>query len=118
MLVCASLLQRFELSMKTVRPLRLLCLVGCLTGTQAHATSFVMTTDLTVSLSMSASKGTSSSFKDDKIVLAAKDDAATFVATHGEIRGARVEAAFARIRDVLKDPSVTDQQLATAILAL
>ncbi|MGN8343687.1 DUF2388 domain-containing protein [Pseudomonas sp. SMV71] len=104
--------------MKTVYPLRLLCLVCCLTGAQAQATSFVMTTDLTVSLSMSASKGTSSSFKDDKIVLAAKDDAAAFVASNGEIRGARMEAAFARIRDVLKDPNVTDQQLASAILAL
>ncbi|MCD4527763.1 DUF2388 domain-containing protein [Pseudomonas sp. C3-2018] len=96
----------------------MLCLACCLTGTQAHATSFVMTTDLTVSLSMSASKGTSSSFKDDKIVLAAKDDAAAFVASNGDIRGARVEAAFAHIREVLKDPSVSDQQLANAILAL
>jgi len=104
--------------MKTVHPFRLLCLVCCLTGAQAQATSFVMTTDLTVSLSMSTSKGTSSSLKDDKIVLAAKDDAAAFVASNGEIRGARIEAAFARVRDVLKAPSITDQQLASAILAL
>ncbi|MDO7898353.1 DUF2388 domain-containing protein [Pseudomonas citrulli] len=104
--------------MKTAHPFALSCLACCLASTPAHATSFVMTTDLTVSLSMSASKGTSSSFKDDKIVLAAKDDAAAFVASNGEIRGARIEAAFVRIREVLKAPSIPDQQLAAAILAL
>ncbi|WMI97526.1 hypothetical protein RBU55_18315 [Pseudomonas chlororaphis subsp. aurantiaca] len=36
-------------------------------STGAQATSFVMTTDALVSLSMSATKGTSSSFKDDKV---------------------------------------------------
>ncbi|MCO7521698.1 MULTISPECIES: DUF2388 domain-containing protein [unclassified Pseudomonas] len=90
----------------------------CLAVSQAQATSFVMTTDMTVSLSMSASKGTSSSFKDDKIVLAAKDDAAAFVASSGAIRGARMEAAFARIRQVLDEPGLPDEALARAILAL
>ncbi|QXH34186.1 DUF2388 domain-containing protein [Pseudomonas muyukensis] len=93
-------------------------LCACLAVSQAQATSFVMTTDMTVSLSMSASKGTSSSFKDDKIVLAAKDDAAAFVASSGAIRGARMEAAFARIRQVLDEPGLPDETLAQAILAL
>jgi uncharacterized protein (TIGR02448 family) len=109
---------RFEFFMKIVHPLRLLCLAYSLTSVHAQATSFVMSTDLTVSLTISTSKGTSSSFKDDKIVLAAKDDAAAFVASHGDIRGARMEAAFRRIREVLKDPSVSDLQLANSILAL
>ena len=68
-----------------------LCLLG---ATSEQATSFVMTTDALVSLSMSATKGTSSSFKDDKIVLEAKTDAASFVASQGEIRGAQLELAF------------------------
>ncbi|MND94860.1 hypothetical protein D3C80_870940 [compost metagenome] len=108
----------FELFMKTTPLLRLLCLVGCLVGAHAQATSFVMTTDLSVSLSMSASKGTSSSFKDDKIVLAAKEDAAAFVASDGDIRGVRLEAAFVRIREVLDVPRISDQQLACTILTL
>ena len=66
--------------MSTPNYLLALCLIS---AANAQATSFVMTTDALVSLSMSATKGTSSNFKDDKIVLAAKDDAAAFVASHG-----------------------------------
>ncbi|QJI29365.1 DUF2388 domain-containing protein [Pseudomonas sp. ADAK18] len=92
-----------------------LCLLG---ATSVQATSFVMTTDALVSLSMSATKGTSSSFKDDKIVLAAKTDAASFVASRGEIRGAQLESAFQHIRYTLADLQCTDEQLARAILIL
>ncbi|NIF18690.1 DUF2388 domain-containing protein [Pantoea sp. Cy-639] len=104
--------------MRTVFPPRLLWLVGCLAVSPVHATSFVLTTDMTVSLTMGTSQGTSSSFKDDKIVLAAKDDAAAFVASDGAIRGARMEAALLRIRQVLADPDLSDQTLARAILSL
>ncbi|MCP1495713.1 uncharacterized protein (TIGR02448 family) [Pseudomonas migulae] len=83
----------------------------------AQATSFVISTDITLSLTLSSSKGTSGSFKDDKIVLAAKDDAAAFVASEGEIRGARIEAAFERIRGAIAE-KYSDQQLAAAILML
>lgn len=74
--------------MKTAR---LVLLSTCLLGSSAHATSFVISTDVTVSLTMSSTKGTSGSFSDDKIVLAAKDDAAAFVASEGVIRGARIQ---------------------------
>ncbi|MFL1527384.1 DUF2388 domain-containing protein [Pseudomonas sp. O230] len=103
--------------MTTTQSLRLLVLVSCLIATTAQATSFVISTDITLSLSLSSSKGTSGSFKDDKVVLAAKDDAAAFVASEGEIRGARIEAAFERIRGELSD-QYSDQQLASAILML
>ncbi|WP_085708595.1 MULTISPECIES: DUF2388 domain-containing protein [unclassified Pseudomonas] len=94
-------------------------LVGaCLLMAEAHATSFVISTDITLSLTLSSSKGTSGSFKDDKLVLAAKDDAAAFVASDGDIRGAQMEAALKRIRSLLPELSATDQQLATAILML
>lgn len=92
-----------------------LCLIGAAT---AQATSFVMTTDALVSLSMSATKGTSSSFKDDKIVLAAKDDAAAFVASQGKVRGVQLESALQHIRRTLPDLRDTDEQLAGAILIL
>jgi uncharacterized protein (TIGR02448 family) len=91
-------------------------------ATSASATSFVYTTDAVVG----AFKGTSditsdisSSFNDDKIVLAAREDAASFVATHGGIRGVRLEAALAHIRQ--KAPQLqarSDLQLAESILVL
>jgi uncharacterized protein (TIGR02448 family) len=93
-----------------------LVLMGC--ALTAQATSFVMTTDFLVSLSMSATKGTSSSFKDDKIVQAARDDAEFFVATDGQIRGVRLEAALMHIRERLPESTFTDMQLAQAIAAL
>ncbi|WP_253427752.1 DUF2388 domain-containing protein [Pseudomonas migulae] len=96
---------------------QLLVLSTCLLSSGAQATSFVISTDITLSLTLSSSKGTSGSFKDDKIVLAAKDDAAAFVASEGEIRGARIEAAFERIRGAIAE-KYSDQQLAAAILML
>jgi len=89
-----------------------------LCAASVQATSFVMTTDALVSLSMSATGGTSSSFKDDKIVLAAKADAASFVASEGAIRSAQLESALRHIRQTRVDLRCTDEQLAHAILAL
>jgi len=97
-----------------------LLLLGCLLSTQSQATSLVISTDLTLSLSMSSTKGTSnisSSFKDDKRVLAARSDAVAFVASDGVIRGAQLESALRHIRSVLREP-YSDQQLARAILML
>ncbi|WP_426130164.1 DUF2388 domain-containing protein [Pseudomonas sp. DWP1b1] len=93
-----------------------LLLMGC--ACTAHATSFVMTTDFLVSLSMSASKGTSSSFKDDKIVQAARDDAEAFVASDGQILGVRLASALVHVRERLPGQTFTDMQLAQAIAAL
>lgn len=84
----------------------------------AHATSLMMTTDLLVSLSMSTTKGTSSSFKDDKIVQAAREDAEAFVASDGHIHGVRLESALVHIRECLPGQTFTDMQLAQAIAAL
>ncbi len=93
----------------------LLCLAG-----HAAATSFVATTDALGGLASNASESSSdisSSFGDDKIVLAARDDAASFVASQGEIRGARLEAALRHIRQQAPQLQADDQQLARAILA-
>lgn len=94
-----------------------LLILGC-TGQGAHATSFVMTTDAIVSLTMSATEGTSSSFKNDKVVQAAREDAESFVASDGAIRGARLESALLRIRERLRGGEWSDMQLAMAIVAL
>jgi uncharacterized protein (TIGR02448 family) len=54
-----------------------------------------------------------------KVVLAARDDAASFVASQGDIRGASLEAAFATLREQLPEARhASDRQLAEAILAL
>lgn len=90
-------------------------------ATSASATSFVGTTDTLGSLTVNASESTSdisSSFDDDKVVLAARDDAASFVASEGTIRGARLEAALRHIRQQAPQLQADDLQLARAILTL
>ncbi|MCP8462567.1 DUF2388 domain-containing protein [Pseudomonas sp. ZM23] len=104
---------------KSLRLIAAAALLGCATG--AFATSFVYTTDLSVRATGATSDATSNisnSFKDDKIVLEAKDDAATFVASRGEIRGAHLEAALRHIRTKMPALAANDQQLAQAILTI
>ncbi|WP_442111259.1 DUF2388 domain-containing protein [Pseudomonas sp. NUPR-001] len=87
----------------------------------ANATSFVVTTDTIVrgvAASTDATSDVSSSFRDDKIVRAARDDAASFVASQGDIRGVKLESAFAHIRQQAPSLQASDAQLAQAILAL
>jgi uncharacterized protein (TIGR02448 family) len=87
----------------------------------ASATSFVVTTDSLVSGLAASSEATSdisSSLGDDKVVLAARDDAASFVATQGGIRGVQLEAALQHIRQHAPQLQADDLQLAQAILSL
>ncbi|HKX98197.1 MAG TPA: DUF2388 domain-containing protein [Steroidobacteraceae bacterium] len=78
----------------------------------------------TIGGSSAATVGSSASSKtttpdDDKAVRQARDDAASFVATAGRIRGAQLEAALRFLRE--KYPTAqhaSDMQLAQAILAL
>ena len=82
----------------------------------------VVTTDAVVgalAASVEATSDASSSLRDSKVILAARDDAASFVATAGELRGARLEAALRHLRSTV--PSVataSDLQLAQAIVSL
>src|SRR5687767_15983581 len=67
--------------------------------------------------------GTSASSKtttpDDKVVLQARDDAASFVASDGRIRGAQLEAALRHLRERnAVAQRASDMQLAQAILTL
>ncbi|MDG9925188.1 MULTISPECIES: DUF2388 domain-containing protein [unclassified Pseudomonas] len=62
---------------------------------------------------------TTTSVRDMKVVRAARDDAASFVASQGEFRGVQLEAAFATLRERLPEARQADDQvLAEAILAL
>ncbi|RRV08970.1 DUF2388 domain-containing protein [Pseudomonas sp. v388] len=87
----------------------------------AHASSFIVTTDAVVdavAASTHATSDASSSLRDDKIVRAARDEAASFVGSAGEIRGAQLEGALQHIRQQLPQLQATDEQLAQAILAI
>jgi uncharacterized protein (TIGR02448 family) len=64
------------------------------------------------------SSDTTTSIRDSKIVVDAHDDAASFVASNGAIRGAQLEASFGAIRAQLPAArDASDQELAAAILA-
>jgi len=55
--------------------------------------------------------------KDHKLVAAAQDDASSFVASNGGIRGPYLEAAMQKLRAENPGLKVTDMELANAILA-
>lgn len=99
-----------------IRSYALAALLGM--SSLAQATSFVVTTDALVNVTQGTSDITSSSFKDDKIVRQARDDAASFVASHGQIRGAHLEAALRHVRATYAVGQADDLQLAQAMLAL
>ena len=62
---------------------------------------------------------TTTSIRDSKVVLEARDDAASYVASNGEIHGAQLDAAFNTLRERLPQVrDASDQDLAEAILAL
>ena len=55
--------------------------------------------------------------KDHKLVVAAQDDASSFVASDGGIRGPYLEAAMQKVRADNPGLQATDMELANAILA-
>ncbi|MHC8330599.1 DUF2388 domain-containing protein [Pseudomonas sp. F01002] len=102
--------------------LRLLSAAALLAvAANSHASSFIVTTDTVVDALKATSDATSdvtSSFRDDKIVRAARDDAASFVASEGAIRGVKLESALDHIRHQAPQLNATDAQLAQAILTI
>ncbi|WP_394559849.1 DUF2388 domain-containing protein [Aquipseudomonas alcaligenes] len=55
-------------------------------------------------------------FKDNKQLVATRDDASAFVASGGQIRGAHLEAALQKIRSANPQLQASDQALAEALL--
>ncbi|MCO7517838.1 DUF2388 domain-containing protein [Pseudomonas guariconensis] len=88
----------------------------------AQARTLVATSNIIVRAfgrSIDFTSDTTTSIRDAKVVQEARDDAASFVASHGEIRGAQLEAAFNAIRQRVPEArDANDQVLAEAILAL
>ncbi len=96
-----------------VRPF-LVCTLFLLAA-PALASSFAGTSAGASSAGSSASSGSTSG--DDKVVLQAREDAASFVASEGRIRGAQLEAAMRLLRERSDDARrVSDLELARAIL--
>jgi uncharacterized protein (TIGR02448 family) len=56
-------------------------------------------------------------FKDNKMIVAAQDDAGSFDASDGSIRGPYLEAAMQKVRADNPGLQATDMELANAILA-
>ena len=88
----------------------------------AQAQTVVATSNIVVRAldrSINFTSDTTTSIRDMKAVLQARDDAASFVASAGEIRGAQLENALQSIRQRFPEAqNASDLQLAEAILAL
>lgn len=88
--------------------------------TQAH--TLVATSNILINAtrrSLDFTSDTTTSIRDSKIVREAHDDAASFVASEGEIRSAHLEAAINVLRTRVPEArDASDQALAEAILAL
>ena len=82
----------------------------CLLAPAAHA--FDTTTAFTAKSLYVTSKLTSTPFENKLL-----SDAASFVASDGSIRGARLEAALRWLRVAYPELAASDQELAEAILA-
>ncbi|MGB7647041.1 MAG: DUF2388 domain-containing protein [Pseudomonas fluorescens] len=79
------------------------------------ASAFDVSTQSTVISAYATSKVTSAPF-DRKLILAAQDDAAAFIATDGQWRGARLESALDYLRRTQPKLHASDLELAQAIL--
>lgn len=86
--------------------------VICWSGA-AHA--FDVSTQQVVASAYATSLVTSAPF-DNKLVAAARDDAAAFIASDGQLRGAQLESALDYLRRTQPKLHVSDLELAQAIL--
>lgn len=87
----------------------------------AQAQTVVATSNIVVRAldrSINFTSDTTTSIRDMKAVVQARDDAASFVASDGAIRGAQLEAALRVLRERLPEArQASDVELAQALLA-
>lgn len=69
-----------------------------------------------VATSAGVSASLYSTFKDDKLAIPARDDASSFIASGGTIRGVYLESVLNRIRQENPGINASDEELAKAIL--
>jgi len=90
-----------------------LVLVGCCLCGSAQAFDSLLASS--VASTYVASQVTSAPF-DNKLILDSRDEAARFVASDGEFRGARLESALRWLRENQPQLAASDLELAEAIL--
>jgi uncharacterized protein (TIGR02448 family) len=99
--------------------MRILLFIVVVLAWTSQAQAFDTTTQSLVASGFVTSKVTSAPF-DRKLILAAQDDAAAFIASDGQLRGARLESALLSLREKLHQTQpklcVSDFELAQAIL--
>ncbi|WP_268798617.1 DUF2388 domain-containing protein [Pseudomonas huanghezhanensis] len=81
----------------------------------AQAQAFDVTTQSLVKSGFATSQVTTGPF-DNKLILAAQDDAAAFLASDGQLRGAQLESALLYLRQTRPKLRASDLELAQAIL--
>ncbi len=69
-----------------------------------------------VATSAGVSASLYSTFKDDKRIIPARDDASSFIASGGAIRGVYLESMLQRVRQQNPGLQATDEDIARAIL--
>ncbi|MDH0749314.1 DUF2388 domain-containing protein [Pseudomonas sp. GD03842] len=99
--------------MRSLTRLLMGSIAGLMCIAQAHA--FDTTTQSLVKSGYATSQVTTGPF-DNKLIVAAHDDAAAFVATDGQLRGARLESALMYLRRSTSKLHASDLELAQAIL--
>jgi len=92
-----------------------LLLVACWSGLAHAFDAFNLSTQGTVASGYGSSLVTSAPF-DRKLLLAAHDDAAAFIASDGQLRGAQLESALIYLRQSRPKLHASDLELAQAIL--
>jgi uncharacterized protein (TIGR02448 family) len=96
----------------TFRLIAPIFMAACWAGS-AHA--FDLTTQGVVATGYASSMVTSAPF-DRKLLLTARDDAASFIASDGQLRGAQLESALMYLRRAQPKLHASDLELAQTIL--
>lgn len=94
---------------------RLVLAVTAALSISTQVLAFDVTTQSLVKTGYATSQVTTGPF-DSKLIIAAQDDAAVFVASDGKLRGARLESALAYLRQTRPKLHASDLELAQAIL--
>ncbi|TDV52930.1 uncharacterized protein (TIGR02448 family) [Pseudomonas graminis] len=94
---------------------RLVLAVTATLSISTQVLAFDVTTQSLVKTGYATSQVTTGPF-DSKLIIAAQDDAAVFVASDGKLRGARLESALAYLRQSRPKLHASDLELAQAIL--
>lgn len=92
-----------------------LLLAAIHSGSAQAFDAFNLSTQGTVASGYATSMVTSAPF-DHKLLLAAQDDAAAFIASDGQLRGAQLESALNYLRRTQPKLHASDLELAQAIL--